>query len=122
MSLSGYLWGRSNVKSQIEDALDMARVSADAREFSVREELDDQMLELAELRASAEEVSRLREQVEQLKTERTRSSVAGRASAHANGNNTQSNRFPSENVELRQPPPPSAEKAIQNFSIRSKRR
>jgi hypothetical protein len=113
--ICGYLWGRSNVRSQIEDALDKARVSADAREFSVREELDDKMLELAELRASAEEVSRLREQVEQLKSERTRSSVAGRAGAHANGNNTQYEQMPVEKVQSQPPPPESADKAIQNL-------
>ena len=112
----GYFWGRSNVRSQIEDALDKARISADAREFSVREELDDKMLELAELRASAEEVSRLREQVEQLKSERTRGSVAGRVSAHANGNNAQCEPMPAEKVEPPPPPPPeSADKAIQNL-------
>lgn len=110
----GYIWGRSNVRSQIEDALDKARVSADAREFSVREELDDKMLELAELRASAEEVPRLREQVEQLKSERTGRS-SGRLTAHANGNNTQYEQAPAEKVEPPPPPPESADKAIENL-------
>ncbi len=111
----GYLWGRSNVRSLIEDALDKARISADAREFSVREELDEKMLELAELRASAEEVPRLREQLEQLKSERTRGSVAGRVSAHANGNSTQYEQMPAEKVQPPPPPPESADKAIQNL-------
>jgi hypothetical protein len=68
---AGYRWGRSNVRSQIEDALDMARVSADAREFALREQLDEKMLEVSELRAQADEVSLLREQLEQLQSSRS---------------------------------------------------
>lgn len=81
----GYLWGRSNVRSQIEDALDKARISADAREFSVREELDERMVELAELRACAEE---LREQLTQLQSDRMRGFSGDKANAWAPGNNT----------------------------------
>ncbi|WP_348264877.1 hypothetical protein P8935_10145 [Telmatobacter sp. DSM 110680] len=63
---AGYLWGRSNVRSQIEDALDKVRVSADAREFALREQLDEKMLEVVNLRARADEVPLLREQLAQL--------------------------------------------------------
>lgn len=111
----GYFWGRSNVRSQIEDALDKARISADAREFSVREELDDKMLELAGLRARAEEASRLREQVEQLKSERMRGSVAGTMTDYANGNSTPYEQKPPEKVEPPPPPPESADKTIENL-------
>jgi hypothetical protein len=111
----GYFWGRSNVRSQIEDALDKARISADAREFSVREELDDKMLELAQLRSSAEEAARLRGEVEQLKSERPRGSVVGGVSAQANGNNAQYEQMPAEKVAPPPPPPESADKAIQNL-------
>ena len=69
--LAGYRWGRSNVRSQIEDALDMARVSADAREFALREQLDEKMLEVSELRAQANEVALLRDQLEQLQSSRS---------------------------------------------------
>jgi len=65
---AGYLWGRSNVRSQIEDALDKVRVSADAREFALREQLDDKMFELGELRARADEAQVLKEQLAQLQS------------------------------------------------------
>lgn len=81
--ICGYLWGRSNVRSQIKDALDKARISADAREFAVREELDDRILELAELRTRAEEIPRLRAQLEQLTLERERGFAGGRSAAYA---------------------------------------
>ncbi len=65
---AGYLWGRSNVRSQIEDALDKVRVSADAREFALREQLDDKMFELNELRARADEAQAMKEQLAQLQS------------------------------------------------------
>lgn len=65
---AGYRWGRSNVRSQIEDALDMARVSADAREYALREQLDEKMLELGELRARADEVKVVQEELAQLQS------------------------------------------------------
>ncbi|HMG85794.1 MAG TPA: hypothetical protein VK574_08620 [Terracidiphilus sp.] len=113
--ICGYLWGRSNVRSQIEDALDKARISADAREFSVREELDDRMLELADLRARAEELPRLREQVEQLTSERTRGSAGGRVFAYAPENNAPTEEKPPEKVQHQVPVPESTDKTIQNL-------
>jgi hypothetical protein len=65
--LVGYRWGRSNLRSQIEDAIKKERISLDAREFTMREQLDDQMAELVELRARAEEFSRQQEPLQQLK-------------------------------------------------------
>ena len=65
---AGYLWGRSNVRSQIEDALDKVRISADAREFALREQLDDKMFELGELRARADEAQVMKEQLAQLQS------------------------------------------------------
>ncbi len=57
--LLGYRWGRSKLRSQIEEAIEKERISLDAREFTLREQLDDQMAELAALRAHTEEFSRL---------------------------------------------------------------
>ena len=47
--------------------------------ISVREALDDRILELTELRARAEEIPRLRAQLEQLTSERARGFAGGRA-------------------------------------------
>jgi hypothetical protein len=108
--ICGYLWGRSNVRSQIEDALDKARISADAREFSVREELDDRILELAELRARAEEIPRLRAQLEQLTLERERGFASGRSAAYA-----PLQQQPPEKPQQPVPAPESTDKTIQKL-------
>ncbi len=111
--LCGYFWGRSNVRSQIEDALDKARISADAREFSVREELDEKMQELAELRGRADEVPRLREQLEQLQSERRRGPAGGRATSNLAGNGTQfEEKLP---VKRQAPAPESTDKTVENL-------
>lgn len=72
--LLGYHWGRSNLRSQIEDAIKKERISLDAREFTLREQLDDQMAELAALRAHAEEFSRLQGRDERLNRAQIRQS------------------------------------------------
>ncbi len=113
--ICGYFWGRSNVRSQVADALDKARVSADAREFSVREELEEKMVELAELRARTEELPRLREQVAQAQSERTRYPVAGSASAYAQGNNTFAGQKAPAKAEEPAPVQESADKAVQKL-------
>ena len=73
--LCGFFWGRSNVRSQVEDALDRARVSADAREYALREQLEETMLELSRSRARAEELSRSKEQRGQLNSGQVHSSA-----------------------------------------------
>lgn len=113
--LGGYLWGRSNVRSQIEDALDQSRRIADAREYNLREALEEKMLELSKLRESAEELPRLREKLEQLKSERTRGSTSVRATAFAPVNNPQVEPAVPAAVYVPAPTTESADKAIQNL-------
>jgi hypothetical protein len=112
--ICGFFWGRSNVRSQIRDALDKARISADAREFSVREELEEKMVELAELRARAEQVPRLREQIEQLQSERMRGSAGGRVIPNATRMNAPSQQLPEKSPEPA-PIQESADAAVQNL-------
>jgi hypothetical protein len=111
----GYLWGRSNVRSQIEDALDQSRRIADAREYNLREALEEKMLELSQLRESAEELPRLREKLEQLKSERMQGSAGGRSNAFAPANNSLAEPKPPAIVHAPAPDPESADKAIQNL-------
>jgi hypothetical protein len=111
----GFLWGRSNVRSQIEDALDQSRISADAREYSVREELDDKMLELSELRARAEELPRLRQQIEQLQSEKMRGVSSSNSNAYGPGNNPPIEQKLPEKAQEPAPVQESADKAIQNL-------
>jgi hypothetical protein len=80
----------------------------------VREELDEKMVELAELRARAEELPRLRQQIEQLQSERMPGSSNGRANTYAPGNNTEFEQKPPEKAPPA-PAPESADKAIQNL-------
>jgi hypothetical protein len=112
--ISGYFWGRSNVRSQIEDALDKARVSADAREFTVREELDERLVELAQYRTLAEEVPGLRRQIQKLESERPRISAGFRVNS-LGSEDTSSQEQKSEIVDPEPPPPESADTAIEKL-------
>lgn len=113
--LFGYLWGRSNVKSQVEDALDQARISADAREFALRQQLDEKMIEIAQFRARTEERPRLQEQLEQVKLEQMHGSASGGAAAEERGNAARAT--PELSGQKQEPTPAidSTEKTIQNF-------
>jgi hypothetical protein len=89
--LCGYLWGRSNVKSQVEDAVDLVRRSADAREFDLREQLDQKMLEISRIqeisqsRARTEGRPRSQKQPEHGELEQISASAAGSAAAGESG-------------------------------------
>jgi len=111
----GYLWGRSNVRSQIEDALDKARISADAREFALREALEEKMVELAELRARAEELPGLGERPERLLSEQMHASAAGSGIADALDNRTHVAQKLPEKEGVATPVPDSTEQTIQNL-------
>ena len=89
----GYRFGRSNVKSQIEGALDMARVSADAREFALREQLEDQMVELGKLRARAEEALLSQQQLENVQAAKVQN-TPGRSAAPEESHNGNTHRSP----------------------------
>ena len=109
----GYRFGRSNVKSQVEGALDMARVSADAREFALREQLDDQMVELGKFRARAEEVLLSQQQLEKVQAAKVQNTPNRSAAAEQphNGNT----RRPPEPQRGVTPVAQSGEKAMQDF-------
>ena len=109
----GYRFGRSNVKSQIEGALDMARVSADAREYGLREQLDEQMIELGKLRAYAEEVLLSQQQLKQAQASRLQNAPSRSVVAEAphNGNAHR----PPELQNGATPVAQSGEKAMQDF-------
>ncbi len=113
--LCGYLWGRSNVRSQIADALDKARISADAREFSIREELDEKMFELTDLRKRVDEIPRLHQQVEQLQAERMRPPAGSKVASFATENGNPPGEILPEKMRQKAPLPDSTDKTIQNL-------
>jgi hypothetical protein len=121
--LCGYLWGRSNAKSQVEAAVDQAQRSFDAREFALREELEEKMLEIAQFRARAEErpPSQGRDQLilEQVNgsTGQMQSSAAGiGAPVEEQANPTRAAQRLAEQKQSATPPPiDPTEKTIQNL-------
>jgi hypothetical protein len=63
----GRMWGLSNLKSQVENALQAAHKTADAREFTLREQLEEKLAEVARLQPVAEELKRLQKQLQREK-------------------------------------------------------
>ena len=63
--VAGFLWGRSNVRAQIEHAVEKEHVALDAREFAMRTQLEDAIAENVRLRPLAEELGRLQKRLEQ---------------------------------------------------------
>ena len=51
--LGGFLWGRSNLQAGIELAVEREQASLDAREFAMRQQLEDAIAEIARLRPLA---------------------------------------------------------------------
>jgi hypothetical protein len=113
--LSGFTWGRSNLKAQIADALDKARASKDMREFELLEQLSSKMLEVNQLRARADELPGLQEQLEQLKSQQVRGSAGGRSTAWELGNATQARQQAPERQQKPAPAIESADKTVQNL-------
>ena len=70
--LAGFLWGRSNLQSKVEEAVEEGHAALDAREFAMRQQLDEAIAEIGRLRPLAEELGRLQDRlkVEQSKYER----------------------------------------------------
>jgi len=62
--IAGFSWGRSNVRAQIENAVEKEHVALDAREFAMRTQLEDAIAEVAKLRPSAEELVRVQKRLE----------------------------------------------------------
>lgn len=61
--LAGFLWGRSNLKSKVEQVVEEGAASLDAREFAMRQQLDEAIAEIARLRPLAEELGRVQDRL-----------------------------------------------------------
>jgi hypothetical protein len=61
--VAGFLWGRSNLQSRVEQAVEEGAASLDTREFTMRQQLDKAMDEVARLRPLAEELERVQERL-----------------------------------------------------------
>jgi len=112
----GRVWGSSNVKSRVEEALENERKFADAREYTIREQLDEKMAEVARLQPLIDEVSRLRMQAqrEKLRYEQTDAGLNLDAQA-AGSSGSLINSETSESVPNVPRPPEAADLAIQKL-------
>lgn len=63
--LAGFFWGRSNLKSRVEQAVEQEHTSLDAREFAMRQQVDEAIAEIARLRPLAEELARVQDRLKQ---------------------------------------------------------
>ena len=61
---AGFFWGRSNVKAQIERAVEKEHIALDSREFAMRTQVEDAVAEVARLRPMAEELTRVQKRLE----------------------------------------------------------
>ncbi|HEY2468332.1 MAG TPA: hypothetical protein VGI45_10925 [Terracidiphilus sp.] len=61
--LIGFLRGRSNVRAKVEQAVEEGLVSLDAREFAMRQQLDEAIGEIARLRPLAEELEQVQDRL-----------------------------------------------------------
>jgi hypothetical protein len=105
----GYFLGRTNVRLRVEDALKKERISADAREYTLRQQLEDKMAENADLRARVEELTRFQDPLEQLKRRHIKESAAQARQ------DTQSNQEPPVPAEEEAPVIDSADERVQNL-------
>jgi hypothetical protein len=110
---AGFLYGRSNLKARIEQALEDGHGGLDFREFAIRQQLDEAVAEVARLRPLAEEYGRVQDrlkreqaQYDQMKTEFDATLKAGTAGASGPG---ESATVPQEAA------PVSADEAIQKL-------
>jgi len=109
--LVGFLWGRSNLKARVEQALEDGHGGLDFREFAIRQQLDEAVAEVARLRPLAEEYGRVQErlrreqaQYDQMKTDFDASLKAAGQESDSRGSD-----------QVAAPAPVSADEAIQKL-------
>jgi FtsZ-interacting cell division protein ZipA len=79
--LLGFLWGRSKVRSRVEEVLEKQRPALAAREFTLRQQLDDAIVEISRLRPIAEELARVQERLRNEQMRRQQMEVEFRTGA-----------------------------------------
>jgi len=110
--LGGFQWGRTNVKAQIEDAIEKEHVALDAREFAMRQQLEDAITEIARLRPLAEELGRVQKRLEREQAKYQHMKADFDASYQPGASQALDEGTP---VQPPPPPAPSADEAIQKL-------
>jgi hypothetical protein len=111
--LAGYFWGRSNVRAQVEQAVEKEQVALDMREFTMRQQLEEAIAEIARLRPMAEELSQVQKRLKREQAEYAR--MKGEFNAATRGGAPElSVQEPIQTPEPPQPPD-SADLAIQKL-------
>lgn len=111
--LAGYFWGRSNVRAQVEEAVEKEHVALDMREFTMRQQLEDAIAENARLRPLAEELGQVQKRLKREQAEYAR--MKGEFNAATRGGAREASA--QEPIQATEPPPPpdSADLAIQKL-------
>jgi hypothetical protein len=112
--LGGFFWGRSNVKAQVEQAVEKEHVALDMREFTMRQQLDEAIAEIAWLRPLAEELGQVQKRLKREQAEYAR--MKAEFNAATRGSSTQGS-AEEEPVQMPEPTPvpDSADVAIQKL-------
>jgi len=110
--LGGFQWGRTNLKAQIEDAIEKEHVALDAREFAMRQQLEDAITEIARLRPLAEELGRVQKRLEREQAKYQHMKADFDASYQPGASQALDEGTP---VQPPPPPAPSADEAIQKL-------
>jgi hypothetical protein len=112
--LGGFLWGRSNVRTQVEEAVEKEHVALDAREFAMRQQLEDSVAEIARLRPLAEELGQVQKRLKREQAEYARMKAEFNATMRGGAPNAS---VEEESVQTPEPAPipDSADLAIQKL-------
>jgi hypothetical protein len=111
--LGGYFWGRSNVRAQVEQAIEKEHVALDMREFTMRQQLEEAIAENSRLRPLAEELGQVQKRLKREQAEYAR--MKGEFNAATIGAAPEASA--QEPIQAPEPPPPpdSADLAIQKL-------
>lgn len=113
--LLGFFHGRSNVKAKVEQAVEEGAVSLDAREFTMRQQLDDAIAEIARLRPLADELGRVQNRLKREQAEYDHLKADFNAALKGEAADGSEPEAPSTEKTKPTPGPESADEAIQKL-------
>lgn len=110
----GFLLGKSNLKSKVEHALEEGRGALDAREFAMRQQLEDALSEAARLRPLAQDYDRVQDRLRAEQSQYNQMKADFDASLKS-GPAAESGKSAPKTEQKMAPPPVSADEAVQKL-------